>query len=254
VVDVSGDLPLVQGPQAFQKFLGFFELRKQLFFFAEGRGMDKAPAAAQLDGVPQVEHLVVDQVFNGVERDAWGIENAADDDGVVRGIVMAQAAQSLVAAPCHLRSGHQAVEEAEIQIVKNLVEIVMFSQRTFNALASAQLAYELRLLRHGMAAGVFAVTRGVSSVNGLAMQLGDEDVQDGIEHRLGRALQKIREADKDASLAQADGAIDVGEAIETDFKLRQRRARAQITVCLLENLGEVGSHLSRKKQAANLRE
>src|SRR5882724_8752377 len=219
-------------------------MREEFFFFPEGRGMDQASAAAQLDRMPQVEHLVVDQIFNGIQRDACGIENAADDDGVVRGIVMAKAAQSLVAAPGHLRSGHQAMEEAEVQIVKNLVKIVVLSLRALNALAPAELADELRLLRHGRAAGIFAVTRGVSGVNGLAMQFGDEDVQDGMEHRLGRAFQKIREADKDTSLAQADGAIDVGKAIETDFKLRQRSARAQITVCLLKNLGEVGHRVS----------
>jgi len=216
--------------------------------------MHQPAAAAEFDRMPQVKHLVVDKIFDGIKRDARGIENAANDDGVVRGIVMAQAAQGFVSAPGHLRSGHQAMKEAEIQVVKNLVEIVMLSLGTFNALASTQLADELRLLRHGVAAGVFAVTRGMSGVNGFAMKFGDEDVQDGIEHGLGRAFKKIREADKDASLAEADGAIDVGEAIETNLKFRHRRARTQITVCLLENLGEVGSHLIRKREAANLRE
>ena len=122
---------------------------------------------------------------------ARGIENAADDDGVVRGIIMAQAAQRLVAAPGHLRSSHEAVEEAKIQIVKNLVEIIVLALGTLDALASAQLANQLRLLRHGLAAGVFAVTRGMGSINGLAIKLGDEDVQDGIQHRFRRAFKKI---------------------------------------------------------------
>ncbi len=172
-----------------------------------------------------------------------GIEDAADDDGVVRGIIVAQAAESFVAAPGHLRSSHQAMEEAEIQVVKNLVEIVMLALGALDALASAHLADELRLLRHGVAADVFAVTSGVGCINGLAMKLGDEDMQDGIKHRLGSAFKKIREADKEASLAQADGAINVGEAIEADFKFRQRRARAQIAICLLKNLGEIGGHV-----------
>jgi len=139
----------------------------------------------------QVQHFMIDKVLDGIERDARGIENAADDDGVMRGIVVAQAAQGLVATPCHLRSSHQAVEEAKIQSVKNLVEIIMFALRTRNAFASAQLADELRLLRHGMATGVFAITRGMGSINGFAMELGDEDMQDGIEHRLGRAFQEV---------------------------------------------------------------
>ena len=50
------------------------------------------------------------------------------------------------------------------------------------------------------------------------------------------AFKKIREADKEASLAQANGAVNVSEAIEADFKFRQRRARAQIAISLLKNL------------------
>ena len=128
----------------------------------------------------------------------------------------------------------------------------MLALWTLNALASAQLAYELRLLRHGVATGIFPVSSGMGSVNRFAMELGNEDVQNGIEHRFRRALQEIREADENASLAQADGAIDVGEAIETDFKFRHRNARTQISICLLKNLGE-GGHLD-QELAANARE
>ena len=212
--------------------------------------MDQSSAAAQLDRMPQVQHLMIDKILNRKERNARRIKDAADDNGVMRGIVMAQASQSFVAAPGHLRPGHQAMEEAEIQLVKNLVEIIVLTFGSLNALASAQLADELGFLRHGMAAGIFAVTRGMCRVNGLAMELGDEDMQDGIKHRLGRAFKKIREADKDASLAQADGAIDIGETIEADLKPRYGRARAQITICLLKKMGESGGHL-KQKLAAN---
>ncbi len=114
------------------------------------------------------------------------------------------------------------MEEPEVQLVKNLVKIVVFSQGALNAFASPDLPDELRFLRHGVAAGIFSVARGVGSINGLAMQLGDEDMQDGIQHGLGRAFKKVREADKDASLAETDGAVDVGEAIEADLKFRRQ--------------------------------
>ena len=65
-----GRLALVQRAQAFQEFLSFFELREELFFFAEGGGMHQAPAAAEFDGVPQVQHLMIDKILNGIERDA----------------------------------------------------------------------------------------------------------------------------------------------------------------------------------------
>src|SRR5947209_182770 len=109
----------------------------------------------------------------------------------MRRIIVSQAAQGLVAAPGHLRSSHEAMEKAEIQTVKNLVQIVVLALGTFNAFASAKLAYKLRFLRHDVAAGVFAVTRGMGRVHGLAMQLGDEDMRDGVKHRFRRAFKKI---------------------------------------------------------------
>src|SRR4029077_14782939 len=114
---------LVQSAQAFQEFLSFFKVRKEFFFFTEGSGMHETPAAAELDGMPQVQPFMIDEVLDGKGRDARRIEDAADDDGVVRGIIVAQAAERFVAAPGHLRSSHQAMEEAKIQVVKNLIEI-----------------------------------------------------------------------------------------------------------------------------------
>ena len=128
----------------------------------------------------------------------------------------------------------------------------MLALWTLNALASAQLADELRFFRHSMAASIFAITRGVGCVNGFAMELGDKNMQDGIKHRLRRAFQEIREADEDASLAQSNRAIDVGETIEADLKLGHRRPRTQIAICLFKNL-EKGGHLE-QKPAANARE
>ena len=130
-------LLLVQRAQSFQKIFCFFELRKQLFFLLKGRGMHDAPTAAELDGMTQVQHLMIDKILNGIARNARGIKNAAYDNSVMRGIIMAKAAQSFVAAPGHLRSSHEAVEETKIQLVKNLIEIIVLALGTLNALASA---------------------------------------------------------------------------------------------------------------------
>src|ERR1051326_4710138 len=176
--------------------------------------MNHASASAQLDRMPQVQHFVVNQIFNRVSRHVRAVENAADDDGVVRRVVMAQAAQGVLAAPGHLRTRHQAVKEAQVQLVENLIEIVVLAFGTFNALASAKLADKVGLLRHGAAAGELAIARGVPGVDGFAIQLGNQNMQDSVQHRLGRAFQQIGEADKNLALAQTDGVVDVGESIE----------------------------------------
>lgn len=43
-------------------------------------------------GVLEVEHLVVEDVLDGVAGDAGAVENAAEDDGVMGGIEMAEEA------------------------------------------------------------------------------------------------------------------------------------------------------------------
>ena len=63
--------------------------------------MYQPSAPAQLDWMPQVKHFMIDEVFNGIARHAGSVKDAAYDDGVMRRIVMSQAAQGTV---CRSRS------------------------------------------------------------------------------------------------------------------------------------------------------
>jgi hypothetical protein len=62
---------------------------ERLFGFECG-GVDAAAESAHPDGVLEVEHLVIEQVLDGVPGTGRPVEDAADDDGVVGGIVMTQ--------------------------------------------------------------------------------------------------------------------------------------------------------------------
>ena len=64
--------------------------------------MHAATAPAQLHGMFQVQHLVIDDVFHRVAGNPRMIEDATHDDGVVGGIVVAKAVAGVVAAPGHL--------------------------------------------------------------------------------------------------------------------------------------------------------
>src|SRR5260370_33584702 len=77
--------------QVSQISLGGFQVWKQLLFFFKGSRMHATPAAAQLHRVPQMEHLVIDQIFQRVLRNRRTIKDAAYHDGVVAGIVVTQA-------------------------------------------------------------------------------------------------------------------------------------------------------------------
>src|SRR5437899_1802576 len=65
--------------KALQEGIGISHSREELFLGLELRGVDAAAAAAQLDGVLQVEHLVVNDVFQHVPRHGGMVEDTADD-------------------------------------------------------------------------------------------------------------------------------------------------------------------------------
>ncbi len=56
---------------------------------------------------------MVEDVFDGVARHARMVEDAADDDGIVRRVVVAEAAAGMILAPGKLRASHESVEEAK---------------------------------------------------------------------------------------------------------------------------------------------
>ena len=53
--------------------------------------MNAAAAAVQLYWMLQVQHFVIDEVLNHVMGHVRAIEDTADNDGVVRGIIMTEA-------------------------------------------------------------------------------------------------------------------------------------------------------------------
>ncbi len=116
------------------------ELREQLFFFLELRGMNAAARSAELDRMLEVKHLVVNDVFDDIAGHANVIEDAADDDGVVRGIVMSEHIARTGLAPGHLRAGEESEEEARVEFVEKLVEVIDVADGAFHTFASAHLA------------------------------------------------------------------------------------------------------------------
>ena len=77
----------------------FVELGEEAFFSLKLAGVDATPTGFDPDGVLQVEHLVVEEVFDGAARGVGAVEDAGDDDGVVGGVVVAEHAASLVGGP-----------------------------------------------------------------------------------------------------------------------------------------------------------
>jgi hypothetical protein len=127
-----------------------------------------APSAPpQFDRVLQVQHLVEQDVFDGVAGHARVVEDAADDDGVVRGIVVAEAAAGVVLAPGELRTSHESVEEAAVEIVENFFQMVVVAAGGADVFASAHLADEPRFGGNVVAGDIAAITGAVVRSTGL---------------------------------------------------------------------------------------
>jgi hypothetical protein len=132
------------------------------------------------------------------------------------------------------------VEEAGVEGLEDLVEIVVVACGCGEALAAAGLTDVLGLFGDGLGGDVAAVAVGVEAGDGLLVKFGQEDVGDGVMDGVGRGLEKIGEADVEAAFAEADGGVERGEAAEADVELGNRGAGAEFAVLMLEDSDEGG--------------
>ena len=85
--------------EAFEIGFGGFEFGEEAFFGLELAGVYTAATGFDADWVLEVEHLVVEEVLDGAARGVGAVEDAADYDCVVRGVIVAQHAASVVGRP-----------------------------------------------------------------------------------------------------------------------------------------------------------
>ena len=190
-----------------------------------------------------MEHLVEHDVLDDEPRHARVIEDAADYDGVVGGVVVAEAVAGVGAAPGELWTSHQAVEETAVQVFEDFVEMVVVSGSGVDLFASSHLADEACFGGDVVATDVSAITGALGAVDGLAVEFGQEDVRDGMEYRAGRAFEQIGEARIEFSLAQADGVVNRDERIEPHVHRGNGRTRAQLSVGCMENFCQLRGHV-----------
>jgi hypothetical protein len=98
----------------------------------------------------------------------------------------------------------------------------------------------LGLLADGLGGDVAAVAVGVDAGDGLFVELGEEDVGDGVVDGLGCGLEEVGEADVKAAFAEADGGVEGGEAAEADVECGDGGAGAEFAVLVLEDGDEGG--------------
>lgn len=190
-----------------------------------------------------MQHLVEQDIFHRIARHARVIKHTADHDGVVRGIVVAEAAAGVVPAPGELRASHESVEEAAVEVVENFFQMVVVAAGGADMLASAHLADEASFGGNVVAGDIAAITGAMGAIDRLTIEFGEQDVSDRMQHGFGSAFKQIREADVELSLAEADGVIDGDESIETHVHRRRGRAGAKFAIGFLKDFGELWGHV-----------
>ena len=191
----------------------------------------------------EVKHFVKQNVFDRVLRHARTVEDAADDDGVVSGVVVAEAAPGVVLAPGKLRTSHESVEETAVEVVKDFFQVVMVAAWGAHLLASAHLADEPGFRSNVVTGDIASIPAVVDAIDGLAIKLGEKDVGDRMEYGVGRAFEQIGEANVEFSFAKADGVVNGDERIKTNVHGRRERARAKVAVGFVKDFGELWGHV-----------
>src|SRR5207302_10637949 len=137
-------------------------------FCLELRRVHAPAAAAQLYRMLQVQHLVIHDVIEYVRGHRRMVEDAADDDGIVRRIVVPENPACLGLAPTHAGSCHEAVKEPGVEVFEDRLEVVKVSARGAEELASTHLPDQMSLADDLVAADVLSVTCRIAAINGLA--------------------------------------------------------------------------------------
>src|ERR1700678_3065848 len=187
--------------------------------------MHAAPCPAHAHRMLEVQHLVVQQVLDRVARTRWPVEDPAHHDGVMGSIVVAQQPLGMMLTPGKLRTPQQSIKEALIEHIEDFFEVVITAFGSAITFGSAGMANLLRLPRNSFAVLETLVAMVVRAVDGLLIDLGDEDVRNGVNHGLLRTFEQIRKTDVQFAFAQPDGCIEGDEAPEADVKRWHRRAR-----------------------------
>ena len=219
------------------------QLRKQSLFIMKFPRMYAAAAPPHFHGMLQMQHLVKQNVLDRITRHPRMIKNAADDNRIVRRIVMPQTAARLFSAPGELRAPHQAMKKSPVQIVENFFQMIMISARRMNVLASSHLPDEPGLRRNVMARDIAAITRALCPINWLAIELREQYVGDRMQYRFRSAFQQIGEPRIDLSLPQSNRIVNRNKRIEAKMHRRGRRARPQFAINFMKNFAQLLRHV-----------
>jgi hypothetical protein len=142
--------------------------------------MDAAAAGFDADRMLEVEHFVVEKIFDSATGSVGTVEDARDDYGVMGGVVVSEHATCVMGAPSERGAAEEAVEEAGVERLEDFIEIIVVADRCGEAFAAPGLTDMLGLFGDGFRGDVASIAVGVEAGDGLSVELGQQDVGDGV--------------------------------------------------------------------------
>ena len=204
--------------------------------------MHASPCAAHAHRVLQMQHLMVEQVFNRVTGTRRPVENSTHHNCVVRRIVVTKQSLCVMLAPGQLRPSQKSMEETLVQRVENLFEIVVPPLGSADSLRSPRMANLFCLSCYYFAVLKALIAMIVCGTDWFLIYLRDQNMGDCAQHRFRRTLQKIRETHVQLAVSQPDSRVQRDESPKSDMERRHRCARPQRPVLLLKDGNNVLSH------------
>lgn len=166
--------------------------------------MDTAASGFELDGMLEVQHLVIQKVFDREARRVGAVENTADDDSVVGSVIVTEHAASVVCAPGKSWLAEKSVKETSVEGIEDLIEVKVMADRSQDSFASASLANVLCLARDGFGGDVAAVAVSMQGRDGFAVKLREENVCDGMMNVRRSVFEQIGQANVKTAFAKPD--------------------------------------------------
>ena len=182
---------------------------------------------------------MIHDIFHGTARYANMIEDTADNNCIVRRIVMRETLARMRATPGHLRPGQQSVKELTIECFENLVEVISLPLRRINSFTASDLPNQMRFSRNIVTGNIPTIPDCMQRLDWLAVHLGQKDMCDRLYDALRRAFQQIGDADVYHAVAQANRAVHVREGIKLHPKFGDRSSRTKLAIRLLKQALEI---------------
>ena len=155
---------------------------------------------------------------------------------------MTETIAGVVAAPGKLRPSHKSVKETAVEVVEDFFQMIVVPARGVDMLAPAHLPHQARLRGKIVTRNIPPIAGAQSAVNRLAVELGEQNMRNRMQHRIGRTFEQIGKPYVKLRLAQPDRIVDRYKRIKTDVHRRSWRARTKLSVRLVKNLCQLRGH------------